>query len=354
MRWFLLLASALAIPVITAAHPVGEMHRTMNLASAAARHVDHRATMAVTIWYPAAPGTRETEKVIGPAGKPFFRVASMGDDAQPAKGRRPTILLSHGFGGSAEIMGWLGAALARDGYIVISVDHPGNSDDDMSDVGSLAWWERPRDLIAALQAMQQDPQFKPLIDRRKVGAAGFSIGGMTVLALAGARIDPSNFDRFCLDHPADGVCQKPPERRNQPDISRADGISLLGLTSAQEHAGDGTALPGLKAAFAIAPPTQQLAQDSFARIRIPVAIVSGDKDLSVPPRNHAELAVRAIRGAKLVIIPGAAHYTFLATCTDAARGRGGACDSAPAQEIAYQVAIREALMLFHRTLGKAT
>ena len=352
MRWFIAVIACLAAPLSVAAHPVGEAHRTIPLASAAARHVDHRATIDVTIWYPAAPGTQERAEVIGPPDRPYFRVASLAEDAAPARGKRPVILLSHGFGGSARIMGWLGAALARDGYIVISVDHPGNSDGDISDVGSIAWWERPRDMIAALKAIERDTRFGPLIDPGKVGAAGFSIGGMTTLALAGARIDPANYDRFCVAHPEDGVCQKPAERKDQRDISRADGVRLLGLTDAEAQAGTGTALPGLKAAFAIAPPAQQLAQDSFADVHVPVVIMTGVADTVVPPRHHAEPAARAITGARLVIVPGAAHYTFLATCTEAARGNGGACDHAPAQEAAHRRAIAEALALFHRTLGR--
>ena len=38
--------------------------------------------------------------------------------------RQPVLLLSHGFGGTARIMGWFGIAMARAGYIVIAVDHP--------------------------------------------------------------------------------------------------------------------------------------------------------------------------------------------------------------------------------------
>lgn len=352
-RWrrFVLPFVGTALPTAAIAHPVGETHRTIPLASAAMRHVDHRATIDVTIWYPARPGTRERPEVIGPADRPFFRVASVASDAVPAKGRRPVILLSHGFGGSAQIMGWLGAGLARAGYIVVSVDHPGNSDGDITDVGSIAWWERPRDMIAALHAVTRDQVFGPLIDDGRVGAAGFSIGGMTALALAGARIDPLNFDRFCLAYPEDGVCQKPAERKDQPDISRADGVRLLGLADAQAHAGENTALPGLKAAFAIAPPAQQLAFDSLATIKLPVVIMTGDHDEVVPPRHHAQPATQAIPHARLITIPGAAHYSFLATCTQAAREGNGPCNHAPEQETAHRRAIAAARALFQRAFG---
>ena len=353
MRHTILLSIALLLTGTAHAHPVGETHRTIPLPSAVARHVDHRATMDVTIWYPAAAGAVERPETIGPPAAPYFRVAMVARDAQPARGKRPVVLLSHGFGGSARMMGWLGAALAREGFITIGVDHPGNSDGDMSDVGSIAWWERPRDMIAALRAAALDERFAPLIDRNRVGAAGFSMGGMTALALAGARIDPNNFDRFCSDEPNDGVCQKPAERKDQPDISRAEGVRLLGLEDAQAHAAIGTALPGLKAALAIAPPSQELSQDSLRRIRIPVVIVAGDADTVVPPRNHAIPAARHIAGAKLVLIKGAAHYSFLAMCTAAARGNGGACDHAPAQDVAHTAAIAAALTLFCATLSSS-
>jgi len=41
--------------------------------------------------------------------------------------RHPLILVSHGFGGVARQMTRLGAPLARAGYVVVAVDHPGTN-----------------------------------------------------------------------------------------------------------------------------------------------------------------------------------------------------------------------------------
>ena len=128
---------------------------------------------------------------------------------------------------------------------------------------------------------------------------------------------------------------------------------MLGLVDAQAHASEGTALNGLNAALSIAPAAQQLAQDSFSAIHIPVTIVVGDADTVVPPDHHAVPAAHAIPGAKLVRVPGVAHYSFLAACGKAARGNGGACDSAPHQTAAHRTAIDEGLKLFNWTLGPA-
>ena len=352
MRLLLLCLTLLAPTAAWAAErPVGEMHRTIPLASAAARRSDHKPELNVTIWYPAKAGTKVAPVVIGPPSRPLFEIADMALDAAPAPGKRPVILLSHGFGGTAENMGWLGAGLAEGGYIVVSVDHPGNNTLDKTLVGAVAWWERPRDMIAALAAMRQDKTFGPLIDPDKVGVAGFSIGGMTALALAGGRIDPHNYDAFCKAEPGDGVCQPPPEMADAPKIAREDGVRMLGLTEAEAHAGEGGVLPGVRGVLSIAPPSQMLAPASLADIHAPVVLIAGEDDTTVPPAHHAALAAKAIAGSKLVIVPGVAHYSFMAYCTEAGREAIDVCRLAVEQATAHQIAVKEGLTLFRRTLG---
>src|SRR5580658_1952814 len=124
-----LIAMAAALVASAAqAGPVGERHLTATNPTAALRDAQHRDTIRVTVWYPAAAGAEEASLDIGPPGKPLFRVGSDAQDAPFADARRrPVILFSHGFGGTARMMAWFGAPLARAGYIVIAVDHPGNN-----------------------------------------------------------------------------------------------------------------------------------------------------------------------------------------------------------------------------------
>ena len=349
-KWLFILVIAVTATAAWAG-PVGEQHRAIPLASAAARRADRGLEMRVTVWYPAAPGAAEIEQTIGPPGRPFFVIGAVALDAAPAEGRAPVILLSHGFGGSATMMGWLGIALARAGHVVVAVDHPGNTDGDKTLVGAVAWWERPRDLIAALHAIEADGVLGPHLDPDRVGAAGFSMGGTTALALGGARIDPAHYDRYCALFPADGTCEPPPE---QPDVPRgmtvAQGIAMLGLDGAASHAGEGTALPGLRAVVSIAPNAQALAPESLQAMRIPTVFIVGAADPVVPPSRHAAMAAGIVPGAKLIEVPGAEHYTFLATCTPAAVSVVSACASAPEQEAAHAAAVKAALMLFGTAL----
>jgi predicted dienelactone hydrolase len=132
----------------------------------------------------------------------LFRLGKWADDARPATGPFPLIALSHGTGGSAQIMAWLARALASRGYIVAAVNHPGNNAlEEYTAEGFLLWWERARDLTTVIDMMLRDKEFGRLIDPNRIGAAGFSLGGYTVIALAGGRTDPALFRRFCPPTP---------------------------------------------------------------------------------------------------------------------------------------------------------
>ena len=60
---------------------------------------------------------RGTSGFEGPRTHPLFDVGRAAPDAPFAAetARRPVILLSHGFGGTARMMSWLGIPLARSG-----------------------------------------------------------------------------------------------------------------------------------------------------------------------------------------------------------------------------------------------
>jgi len=129
----------------TFAAPVGETHRVTADPTASLRDAQHRPELRITVWYPAAADAVERDIAIGAPGEAIFSVGSVAPDAAFASdtGRRPVILFSHGYGGSSRLMGWFGIAMARDGYIVVAVDHPGNNGlDTMTPAGAALWWDR--------------------------------------------------------------------------------------------------------------------------------------------------------------------------------------------------------------------
>ena len=241
-------------------------------------------------------------------------------------------------------------ALAERGYVVITVDHPGNNGvDPPTPAGAVLWWDRADDLNAAFAAVLADRDLAPHVDRNRLGVAGFSIGGLTALVAGGARTDPDRMIRFCRAHPEDGTCKPQLEF----GLSNDDAIATLAspaLAGERARAGANYALPGVRAVFAMAPVVQPLTPESLRAMREPVVIVAGGEDLTVPPATHALVAKPLLPNARVEILPGVTHYSFLATCSATAKASLPVCRDATDQARAHRIAIDEASALFDRTL----
>jgi predicted dienelactone hydrolase len=339
-----------------AAYVAGETHRTADQPSAAVRDAQHRTALRITVWYPAAEGAVAQPLAIGDPQRPVFEAVSAAPNApfaaDPPGRRRAVILLSHGFGGTARIMGWFGTALAQTGYVVVSVDHPGNNGaDPMTVPGAILWWERAEDLKRALGTVGDDKIIGPHVDIAQLGAAGFSAGGFTALVLGGARADPERFTAFCEAHPDDGVCRPQLEF----GVTKADRDRALQdpqVAALEARARDDHSLAAVKAVFAIAPSlVQALDPHSLEDLRRPTWIVAGNADTVASPATNAEVATRLIPGARLDMLPQVGHYAFLSTCTPAAVASARQCARTGPQALAHRLAIANAEELFGRYLG---
>ena len=254
---------------------------------------------------------------IGPPVVPFFSAGNAALDAPPVSGpRRPLILLSHGNGGTASGLAWFGTALAAHGFIVVAVNHPGNNALEGSTVdGFSLFWLRAVDLSAIIGAVLDDKLFGRLIDPARIGAAGHSFGGYTVIATAGGIADPSLLEAFCRSPDADVLC-KPPEVNEM----RAKRLALLSsdpeFRQRYSQAGKSFRDDRIRAAFALAPgPGPVFTLESLGKILIPVAIVTGTADEITPPASGAEALAKAMPYATLTFFQHAGHFVFLGTCT---------------------------------------
>ncbi|MBV9568599.1 MAG: alpha/beta hydrolase [Hyphomicrobiales bacterium] len=339
---------------IAGASPVGERHLTTTEASAALRDANHGDQLRITIWYPAAARAVEEALDIGPPNQPLFRPGKAAPEAGFADDKaRPVILLSHGFGGTARVMAWFGTALAREGFIVIAVDHPGNNGrDTMTIAGATLFWERPGDLRAALARVKADGAIAPHLDLARLGVSGFSAGGFTGLAAAGARVDIRRFQAFCMANPTDGVCA--PQKEFPVSAAQAEQF-LMARESAGEIARsrDDLSISGVKAAFLLAPAiVQSLDPGSLSRFSVPVDIVLGAADDVANPKTNGEVAAATIPGARITILPGVGHYDFLSECTPAGEATIPVCPTKVPRSETHKAAIDEALAFFHRALGE--
>jgi len=348
-------ATALLATAAQAAHPVGERHLEAASPTAALRNADHRPSVHVTVWYPAAEGVDERSLDLGPPGQPMFFVGEAAPDAPFADARRrPVILFSHGYGGTARMMGWFTTVMAQQGYIVIAVDHPGNNDRDPQTVpGATLFWDRPGDLEAALEAVRTDPAIGPHLDVRRLGVAGFATGGFTALVAAGARVDLPRFDAFCTAHPDEGLCKPQPEFPVTREQVQA-ALASPELAPQAARAGDDHSIRGVRAAFVMAPALiPALDPAGLNAMSAPVAIVLGEADTVAPPHSNGAVAARAIPRAQLKALPGVGHYDFLSTCSPAARARAVPLCMAIAvpQPQTHVEALQTALSFFAGAMG---
>jgi predicted dienelactone hydrolase len=338
------------------ADPVGETHRVTTEKTAVLRDAERRDQLRVTIWYPATKGSVEQPLLIGPPDKPLFDVGSVAFDAPFADGgSRPVLLLSHGSGSSARMMGWFGIAMARAGYVVIAVDHPGNNGMDAKTTAAMLLpWDRAEDPRAALAAAENDAVIGPHLDRARVGAAGWSFGGYTALVAAGARPDPDHISAFCAENPDDRICV-PDAGIPMTDADKTKTLASPEIAAERARAGEGHAMTEVQAAFVMAPgPIQMLDPASLAALRTPVSIMLGDADKRVPPATNGLIAAKEIPGAKLLRLPGVGHWDFLSDCTDTGRATFPQwCTFGVPQEDTHRQAIAAAQEFFARTLAKA-
>ncbi|MGN6482466.1 alpha/beta hydrolase family protein [Luteibacter sp.] len=333
---------------------VGEIHRTTTTPTAALRNADGSPSVPITVWYPAQADAKETPLVIGPDDAPLFTTGSAAPDAAPATGRYPVVLLSHGFGGTARMMAWFGTAIARAGFVVIAVDHPGsNGRGPITPNGAAWWWERAEDLKAAWKAIQADPDLSPHIDATRLGVAGFSAGGFAALVAGGARVDVQHFADFCKKHPIDGVCAPQLEA---PDLTARDIGAWLKDPAMQarfKDAANDHAVPGVRAVFVMAPAiVQALAPESLKRMNVPVSILVGTADTVAPPATNADVVAKLVPGAKEQRLPNVTHYDFLGECTQAGKKWVPQCAKAGYQEEAHNAAVGEAVRVFQAAFGK--
>ena len=117
----------------------------------------------------------------------------------------PVVVLSPGFGESREGYVYLGRYLARNGYIVVVVNHAGT---DTAAYQAQGWrvmadtdkfLQRPRDLSFVIDRITASDQSHPLlsgrVDDSRIGVAGHSLGSTTALALAGLSLNVENMNR---------------------------------------------------------------------------------------------------------------------------------------------------------------
>ena len=255
----------------------------------------------VALYYPTLAAPRVV------AMGPFSVDAAIG--GKPVDKVKALILLSHGISGTELGHSTLAQALARNGYLVAALRHPGDNYQDRSllEKGPERYFdERPRQASRVIDAILADPAWKARIAADSqgplVGALGHSAGGYTVLALAGAKPDLSRMKKHCQA-----------EASEDPIFC---SLARPGEATSPSPVATPSALPSLKdervrAIVAMAPTGVLLTAESLAAVRSATMIYKAELDRFLVPRFHAEWVATNLPAANLHRVPNAWHFAFM-------------------------------------------
>ncbi len=259
------------------------------------------------IWYPTTDTLTQKDK----AFSPFIRVQTVRNGKVPGK-KMPLIFVSHGAGGGRLTLEWLVDKLVQNGFIVAAVDHYGNTYEHSTAEGFLEPWERPQDISFALTQLLKDADFGSVIDRQRLGMAGFSIGGYTTLALAGAEINLEVLKAY----------YKSPKGKKEINLPEFPG--LLNYIDKPEILQSFKNAPPLKdtrfkAFFAICPASGQgfVSKTQVKNVTAPVYIIAAQADSIAPAATNALQYHQLIGKSKYYVVKGkVGHYVFLNETVD--------------------------------------
>ena len=321
-----------AFPLVVAVACVALLLPAANVASAAEagfRQMTVTASSAddkpahFALYYP----TPDVARVI-PMGPFPQTVAINGAPESKVKG---LIVISHGTVSTELGFATLAQALARNGYLVASVEHVGDTwqDQSMRATPGRYFAERPRQASRVIDTVLADPQWRARIANNAdgqplLGALGHSAGGYTVLALAGGKPVLSRLRTHCETQAA-----------LDPMLCKLSHSIAIGGASVPANKGDNsdkgdkgdTARDGqeepvqadtrVRAVMALAPMGVAFSASSLASITVPVAIYAGEKDTFLVPRFHAQWVMQNMRSANatMQVVPNAGHYAFMNTPT---------------------------------------
>jgi predicted dienelactone hydrolase len=260
---------------------------------------DATRTFKVEVWYPATPAA-------GAAVDKVFNIESTSVRDAPADLRGapfPVVGFTHGNGGIRNQSIYLTEHLASHGYVVVAPDHLFNTllDYDDSQFASIMR-HRPGDVSLALDevlargAAAGDP-LAGTTDATRVGAAGHSFGGFTVLLLAGALMDLEAYQADCAPTPDDLFCLGADGSITAADVAGfADPRLLAALSLA----------PGGRVAFGPA---------GLGAAHGPIQVQGGTLDTTCPMATEMDPIYQGLPAPKsFAEFAGAAHFSYTDIC----------------------------------------
>ncbi len=250
-------------------------------------------TLRLAYWYP-------TFDEVGGGQYQVYARPEVHMNAPPAHTEPlPVLVFSHGSTSFAEQSFFMTEFFASHGFIVVAPDHTGNTYFD-GGIPTETFEFRPMDITAVLDHVEGLPEDHLLhgLFSDEIVMSGHSFGGYTTLANAGAAYSVDAFIEECGAGGTNSFCER---------------LEVQGV-EARFRAGFGD--PRIKAAIPQAPFGGPVFMDGVADIDIPVLLMTGRVDITLPPEQDGDPIWAGLDGESdlRVDFHTAGHFTFSNAC----------------------------------------
>ena len=237
------------------------------------------------------------------------RLSSLISRLSPAS-RQPLVVISQGFGADRKFFAYLARHLASHGLTVVALEHPSSNIKQLS-VSAVSnpaqllpateFIDRPSDVSFVLDELakrnRQIGVLQGKLNTEEVSALGHSLGGYTVLALAGAELNLDELRQFCKGSSA---------------IGQAPGDWLQCAAAELPERTLKLRDQRIKSAIAFNPLVGQLfGKTGIAQVATPVLMLAGTEDTITPALNNQLQPFNQLRGSKYLLTAiGGTHLSI--------------------------------------------
>lgn len=211
----------------------------------------------------------------------------------------PLVIISHGKGASMLSHHDTARALADAGFVVVTFNHTGDSfGDETASLDLKIFESRVRDVSRIVSFMTEQWQGREHLDRKAIGVFGFSRGGYTALALAGATPHLiSGANRVCIG-----------EEATKNILCHQFNDTTLTLSPTPDSR---------IRAIVVVDPLNLFHAQGLHSITIPLQLWASEYGGDGVLLSHSEEIKDALNVSTFYVAKGAGHFAFLAPCPSA-------------------------------------